>query len=63
MPFDREAMHQFWDAALDRFKACVQQAQPSASSIVEAPRLSPASSDEPQQGRIKYPAVLPRRLI
>jgi hypothetical protein len=53
MPFDREAMHQFWDAALDRFKACVEQAQPSASSIVEAPRLSPALSDESQQGRIK----------
>ena len=29
-PFDREAMHQFWDAALNRFKAYIDSLQASA---------------------------------
>jgi hypothetical protein len=32
-PVDREAMHQFWDTALNRFKAYVESVEASAQRL------------------------------
>jgi hypothetical protein len=32
-PIDREAMQQFWDAALERFKAYVESAEANAQRV------------------------------
>ena len=40
-PFDSEEMHQFWDAALGRFKAYVEAAESGGRPVVDATQDSP----------------------
>jgi hypothetical protein len=50
-PVDREAMHQFWDAALNRFKAYVESVEATTQSTANASHFQRRPSDRAEGGK------------
>jgi hypothetical protein len=50
-PVDRAAMHLFWDAALNRFKADVESVEANTQPTANAPRFQRRPSDRAEGGK------------